>query len=64
MRENILWKIAAVISLMIFPALVFASNQPDDAKKNEILKQAYSIQVPFIKNMGQIKSKDVSFYAK
>jgi len=64
MRKNILWKIAAVISVMIFPAVVFANNQPDDAKKDEILKQAYSIQVSFIKNMGQIKTKDVSFYAK
>jgi len=36
---------------------------PDDAKKAEILKHAYRIQVPFIENRGQVESKDVRFYA-
>ena len=64
MRENILWKMVVVITAMLFPAGVFASKAPDDAQKANILKQAYSIQVPFIENMGQVKNKDVSFYAK
>jgi len=42
----------------------FADKAPDDGKKAKVLKQAYHIQVPFIENMGQVKSKDVSFYAK
>ena len=39
-------------------------NLSDDAKKAKILKRAHRIQVPFIENMGQVKSENVSFYAK
>jgi len=38
-------------------------NITDDAEKKKILKQAYSLSVPFVENKGQIKSKDVRFYA-
>ena len=64
MKKASLWKVLVVITLMVFPALVFASKAPDDAKKAEILKQAYHIQIPFIENKGQINGEGVKYYAK
>ena len=64
MRKNILLKMLAVFTVMFFPAVVFACKASYDTKKAEILKQAYCIQVPFIENVGQVKNKDVRFYAK
>ena len=64
MKETVLWKMMVVVTAVLFPAAVFAYKPPSDSKKDQILEQAYSIQVPFIENMGQIESKDVSFYAK
>jgi hypothetical protein len=62
------------ISLLIFLVLgfsvlflftsVFASNASNEARKEQILKKAYHVQVPFVENKGQIDNKEVRFYAK
>ena len=62
------------ISLLIFLVLgfsvlflftsVFASNASNEARKEQILKKVYRVQVPFIENKGQVESKEVRFYAK
>lgn len=62
MKGNIIWKI--FIAMVVFPSLVLASKVPDDTEKAKIINKTYRMRVPFIKNMGQIESKDVSFYAK
>jgi hypothetical protein len=51
-------------SVLLLSTLVFASNSPDEAQKEQILKKAYRVQVPFIENKGQVDSKEVRFYAK
>jgi len=63
MRKNILWPVIFV-TILLFPTLVLASKVPNDIQKTKVLNQAYSIQVPFVENRGQVGSKDVIFYAK
>jgi len=64
MKVNILLKTMAVITAMLFPTMVFASNATDDSQKREMLNKAYRMQIPFIENNGQVESNEVSFYAK
>jgi hypothetical protein len=52
------------VSVLFLPTSVFASNSPDEAQKEQILKKSYRVQVPFIENRGQVESKEVRFYAK
>jgi hypothetical protein len=51
-------------SVLFLPTSVFASNAPDEAQKEQILKKAYRVQVPFVENKGQVEIKEVRFYAK
>jgi hypothetical protein len=51
-------------SVLFLPTLVFPSNAPDEAQKEQLLNKAYRVQVPFIENRGQVESKEVRFYAK
>ena len=64
MKKTIVRKTVAVITVMLFPTVVFASKYPDDVKKAKLLHKAYRIQIPFIENRGQVENSDVSFYAK
>ena len=63
MRRTVLLRIMLAVTVVLFPATVFGHKMPDNAQKGKILKQAYSMQVPFIENMGQVKNKEVRFYA-
>lgn len=51
-------------SALFLPTSVFASNTTDEATKEQVLKKAYRVQVPFIENRGQVDNKEVRYYAK
>jgi len=63
-RDRLLRMLVVITTTMVLPTLVFAFNTSDEAQKEQILKQAYRVQVPFIENRGQVESKEVRFYAK
>jgi hypothetical protein len=61
-------KIALMASAFLFILLFFSypanGSVPDEANKKEILNKVKTLQIPFIENKGQIKDKNVGFYAK
>jgi hypothetical protein len=63
-RDRLLGMLVVTTITMLLPTLVFAFNTSDEAQKEQILKQAYRVQVPFMENRGQVESKEVRFYAK
>ena len=63
-RDRLLRMLVVITTTMVLPTLVFAYNASDEAQKEQILKQACRVQVPFIENRGQVESKEVRFYAK
>ncbi|MBW1854612.1 MAG: hypothetical protein JRJ00_08025 [Deltaproteobacteria bacterium] len=40
------------------------ANRATEKNKKEILTKAYSLQIPFIENKGQITNQKVKYYAK
>jgi hypothetical protein len=55
----------SIFFLILFSFISSAiSSVPDEANKKEILNKVKTLQIPFIENKGQIKDKNVGFYAK
>ena len=64
MSKTVLHKIAAVITVILFWTMIFASKPADDAQKSKVMHKAYRMQIPFIENRGRVGDDKGSFYAK
>ena len=76
MNRHLSITILAIIILLPYSSLIQAETSQSDIgnevlinnnaslNKNEIAKKTAQLQIPFIKNEGQLKSKEILFYTK
>ncbi|MEA2066811.1 MAG: hypothetical protein U9O65_06970, partial [Thermotogota bacterium] len=62
-HKNIITIVSAFIFFVLFFSYSAMGSVPNKEDEGKILNKVYKLQIPFIENKGQIKDKNVKYYA-
>ena len=63
MRTDFLSRFTSVATMLLIPIVAYASEPLSAVQRNELMRQVYRTQIPFIENRGQLDPADVRYYA-